>query len=120
MVCSECMYIISLSLQVAGALTVFLDCMRKMSIKELAKDIADNKDEYGDLDEQSVNEEPYKEEKRNIWMNRTAFFEIAIGYLLSIFGELNNTSDRGAILLLVIILSSALLFVTYQIYEKKP
>ena len=102
-------YIISVSLQIAGALVLILKYMgrtRQRVINEYFPGTGGaNNDGY---DNATLELKKVKECIRTIYANRIAFFYIAIGYLVSIFGDKGLTSS---LLVFIIVLFLSMLFV---------
>lgn len=101
---SEYLYIFSICLQVAGAEILILNYWKMPSASKLAKKELESKYDFGDIDEEDDSKD-YFEEIKTILINRIAFIKIALGYLIGIFGNLNDNTNRGCIFLIVLVIS---------------
>ena len=120
---SEWFYIASITLQLSGAVLLLIRyCFVSVEkqLKELEK--RESRVEKGILVLGKTQPTPY-EYKESVWLNRIAFAYISSGYLVSVWGEIENSS-RAKIFLVIIIMSTALtvfsVFVAKKIsFEKK-
>lgn len=94
-------YVIAISLQLAGAELLILNYWSK-PIEKLKKEEID-KGIHFDGDAVFLGYRPENEITKNILLNRWAFIMIAIGYLVGIFGDLHNCSKWIALLGVVLI-----------------
>jgi hypothetical protein len=113
----DIVYIISISFQLSGAILLII----KYGFVSIPKAIAEKeKKEHRVVGEQAIlapTQPSTSEIKENIWLNRFAFWLIAIGYLISVFGSINESSRCLAFWL--IILLSAILTVPLFLLSKK-
>lgn len=95
-------YIVSLCLQLSGALLLLLFCCNKYKIDEQIK--FDNEGKY-DFGEETIegNTQDDKKERHYIIASRFAFIEILLGYLSSIFGSINDNVCRCCVFVKVLI-----------------
>ena len=99
-------YIISVCLQLAGAEILLFSSWKKLNVSEMANNIMSEINDYGDIDEKPNKEKAdCTEIKNGIIISRFAFFEIAMGYILSVFSYLSNDVNRGLVLVLIIVCS---------------
>ncbi|MEE1494146.1 MAG: hypothetical protein UF412_05320 [Anaerostipes hadrus] len=80
---------------------------------KLAYSNLETEDDFGDID---IGEKNYLgEEKHKILINRFAFIELLLGYILSIWGEVENKNKNMValiVIILAIIIGGITLFVT--------
>lgn len=81
-------YIIAISLQLAGAELLIMNYWSK-PISKLRKEELD-KETHVDGEALVLGGRSENEIEQNIWLNRFAFLMIAIGYIVGIFGDLQN------------------------------
>lgn len=113
MCCKMLSYIFSLSLQIAASGILVVNYWRELNVLKLAYSNLETEDDFGDID---IGEENYLgEEKHKILINRFAFIELLLGYILSIWGEVENKNKNMValiVIILAIIIGGITLFVT--------
>ena len=90
---SATIYVIAISLQLAGALLLLVNATstkRDNLIKSFAKSRIIYRD--GDTKELSYNVDAFKGLYRNIYLNKFAFAYISLGYFIGIFGDISAAS----------------------------
>lgn len=108
-------YVLAISLQLAGAELLILNYWSK-PIESLKKEEI-KKGIHFDGDTVFLGYRSENEITNNILLNRWAFIMIAVGYLVGIFGDLQNCSKWIA-LLGVVVLSVVLAWITNNITIK--
>ena len=113
----EWLYTLAVSFQLSGAILLLL----KYTFVNIAEGVAEVKKkethfEHGTLvmGQTQPTEAEYRE---NIWLNRIAFFSIATGYLLSVWGSI-NASLRIVIFAWIIIESIFLTTTSYYVSKR--
>ena len=122
---STMFYIISISLQIAGALLLVIFAISTKRRKVVERFV--NKDmvfEDGNTNEISYNKEELKQTFKVAYLSKLSFFYIALGYLVGIWGEnkeLSNITITIAIIGVTAIIMLASYFIVEQIlkYSKK-
>jgi hypothetical protein len=107
-------YILAISLQVAGALLLMVHAVsakRSKVIRRFSGRGLIYKD--GNTGELSYDKEAFKDSFKDVYLNKSAFAFIALGYALGVFGE--NKSDNRLIVLLCIIASTGILIIAAQL-----
>lgn len=102
-------YIVSISLQLDGAIILLLSFFGNTN--KLLKDILEIKGQAAVLDGRAIKDIDIKDDLRDIYLNRTAFVCLIIGYLLAIWGDLGNTAKFHAFLGIVITCACSVLFI---------
>lgn len=118
----ECLYIISVSLQLSGAILLLI----KYCFLNIDKGIKKNKKKETHVENECImmgrNQPTPVEFAENIWLNRFAFALIVAGYLLSVWGSVNNDHKPLAficILLLSVVVTVIAFFVTKKLGSNK-
>ena len=110
-------FVISISCQLSGAVLLLL----KYCFVNIDKGIEDNKMKENHAEEETFvpgNTQPTPSEfVENVWINRIAFALIAIGYLTSVWGGIDN-SLRTIAFIWIIILSAGITIVAYWFSKK--
>lgn len=114
--CNEILYIIAISTQLSGAILLIVQFW---SIR-IRKGIEENKKkethvEDGNLILAKTQPTPF-EYTNNVWHNRFAFILIALGYLVGIFGSIENTSK---IKIMIWVIISSVILVTFLVLIAK-
>ena len=117
MSCEEWIYIISISFQLSGAVLLII----KYCFVSIPKAMAEKeKKEHRVVGEQvflAPAQPTTPEIKENIWLNRFAFSLIALGYLISVFGSINESSRCLAFWLIIVF--STILTLPFYLLSKK-
>lgn len=113
------LYVISIALQVSGALLLMIFSISTKREKIIKRFI--NKDIVTEQGSSiSYNKEEFKETFRNAYLNIFSFGYIALGYLISVFGETNN--DKWLLILYItlfaIFFMSLAYFIIFLIMKK--
>lgn len=108
-------YIVAISLQLAGAELLIMNYWSK-PIEKLKKEELD-KEVHIDGGTLFLGGRSENEIMKNIWLNRFAFLMIAFGYVVGIFGDLSNCS-KWIVLLNIVLLSVVLASIAYNISAK--
>ena len=107
-------YIISISFQLSGAVLLLL----KYSFVNIDKGIEENKRKESHAEGEAFvpgNTQPTSSEfAENVWLNRIAFALIAIGYLTSVWGRIDNC-QRAMSFIWIILLSAGITTVSYWV-----
>lgn len=111
-------YIISVSCQLSGSVLLLL----KYCFVNIQKEIAANKEKETNVKEETMllaHTQPTPTEyKENVGLNRVAFALLAFGYLISVFGKIDD-NQRWLALLFIIVLSGGITFILYYALTKK-
>ena len=110
-------YILSISLQLAGALLLMifaLSTKREKIIQQFAGKGLIYRD--NNTDKLSYNETVFREAYRNAYLNKCAFAFIGLGYLSGIFGDI-GLNNKFLIAFFIIICTAILMGTTYIIVE---
>lgn len=101
--CEQILYLLSLSLQVSGALILILFCWGKTEHRVLNTIYSATSTIHRDDDNTVlINKERLYKAHKEVLLNRNAFIFIAVGYLLSLFGSSDGINYwLGFILVLV-------------------
>ena len=115
-------YIIAISFQVAGALQLlvsFVSTKRDNVIKRFAEKGFISQD--GNTQKINYDKTSFLEEFKTAWLSKIAFGLIAIGYLIGIWGNIENEKKLSAFILIIAI-TTLILFLSHSvvgIYVKK-
>ena len=111
-------YVVSVACQLSGSLLLLL----KFSFVNVKNGIVANKKKETHARGENLiigNTQPTSTEyKENVCLNRIAFALLAIGYLLSVFGKIDD-SQRCVALMCIIILSAGITLVSFFASTKK-
>lgn len=108
---SQVLYLLSLSLQVSGALILILFCWGNTERRVLNTIFSANANVHREDDDTVIiSREKLVRAHENVLLNRTAFILIAIGYLISLFGS-NEGICAWVGLITVLIASAILVFI---------
>ena len=112
---NEFIYILSISMQISGALIITLFTLSTKREKIINKFI--NKDlinQDGNTKELEYDEKEFVNTFKNAYLNKFSFCYIALGYILGIFGEVKKI-DKYVIALFIIITTIIIIVITYVI-----
>lgn len=108
-------YIIAISLQLAGAELLIMNYWSK-PIEKLKKEELE-KEVHVDEETLFLGGRSENEIMKNIWLNRFAFLMIAFGYVVGIFGDLQNC-NKWIVVTGVVVLSIIFALALNSISEK--
>lgn len=104
----QVIYLLSLALQVSGALILIIFCWGNTERRVLNTIFSANANVHREDDDTVIiSREKLVEAHKNVLLNRTAFILIAIGYLISLFGS--NDGICAWMGLIKVLISSAIL-----------
>lgn len=116
--CYEWFFIVSVSLQLSGAVLLLI----KYTFVNTEKQIQEIEKKENHIEGSTFvlgQTQPTKEEYReNVSLNRQAFTYIALGYLLSIWGSISQGS-RYIILFWVLVVSSIIVIISYRFSKRR-
>ena len=107
----ECLYVISISLQMAGALLLMVNSLstkREDAIKKFFNHTITELD--GNTNEVKYNEEEFKDTFKQIYLTIFSFIYICFGYILGIFGNIEN-ANKLCVLVKIILLTVCLIII---------
>ena len=114
-------YVLSISLQVSGALLLILEWCRKTETLLVEKYFTTNavslvKSKNGEIKIQ-VNVDNIKTVLKNIYINRSAFVYIFSGYVLSVWGKIGQ--DKMVIAIYIASLTAVITWASDYVIKKK-
>lgn len=111
----EYIYILTVSLQVCGAIILLISSF--VATKTKMYEEIHKKANVGVLSGRFIDDIDISEELKNVYLNRTAFILLAIGYALGVFGSINKT-PRWIIALCIAVMSCIISLSLYLICAK--
>lgn len=106
-------YAIAISFQIAGALLLLfynISTSRKYIVKEFAQKSIIIREENEIL----YNKEALKKCFKNAWINKIAFILIILGYILGVFGEIEEV-NKILVVVLILMITSIVILISHLI-----
>ena len=109
MSCSDLIYVVSMSLQLSGAVLLLIHFWGVNIEKgiEINKEIGTHVDEEQSIAVLGPTTPPPYEYAKSVWLNRFAFLNISFGYLVAVFGEI-DCKNKCCIVICIFVFSSSL------------